>query len=65
MNTITKLYEAATSQLHDEEGAAMVEYGLLIFFIALVVMAVLALLGPQIELMFQQVVDGITAANAT
>ncbi len=64
MNTITKLYEAATSQLHDEEGAAMVEYGLLIFFIALVVMAVLALLGPQIELMFQQVVDGITAANA-
>lgn len=64
MNTITKLYEAATSQLQDEEGAAMVEYGLLIFFIALVVMAVLALLGPQIELMFQQVVDGITAANA-
>lgn len=64
MNTLTKLYEAATSQLHDEEGAAMVEYGLLIFFIALVVMAVLALLGPQIELMFQQVVDGITAANA-
>lgn len=64
MNTLTKLYEAVTSQLHDEEGAAMVEYGLLIFFIALVVMAVLALLGPQIELMFQQVVDGITAANA-
>jgi hypothetical protein len=28
------------------------------------VMAVLALLGPQIEQMFQQVVNGISAANA-
>lgn len=65
MNTITKLYEAATSQLHDEEGAAMVEYGLLIFFIALAVIAVLTLLGPEIAGMFQDVVDGISGTAAT
>lgn len=58
--TITKFHEAVTSNLHDEEGAAMVEYGLLIFFIALAVIAVLTLLGPEIAGMFQDVVDGIS-----
>lgn len=65
MNTITKLYEAATTQLDNEEGAAMVEYGLLIFFIALAVIAVLTLLGPEIAGMFQSVVDGISGTSTT
>ncbi len=58
--TITKFHEAVTRNLHDEEGAAMVEYGLLIFFIALAVIAVLTLLGPEIAGMFQAGVDGIS-----
>ena len=65
MNTITKLREAVTTQLVDEEGAAMVEYGLLIFFIALAVIAVLTLLGPEIAGMFQDVVDGIAGGTTT
>ena len=59
MNTITKLYESVTAKLVDEEGAAMVEYGLLIFFIALAVIAVLAILGPQIAGMFDEVATRI------
>lgn len=65
MNTLTKLYEAVTSQLHDEEGAAMVEYGLLIFFIALAVIAVLIVLGPAIAAMFEEVVVGIGGTAPT
>lgn len=64
MRSITKLHETLATQLQDEEGAAMVEYGLLIFFIALAVIAVLTLLGPEIAGMFQDVVDGITGAGA-
>jgi pilus assembly protein Flp/PilA len=40
----------------DEEGATMVEYGLLVVGIAVVVGAAVALLGERIEVMF----DGIT-----
>jgi pilus assembly protein Flp/PilA len=41
----------------DDRGATMVEYGLLLFFIAIAVVGVLAVLGPQIAALFQQVSD--------
>jgi pilus assembly protein Flp/PilA len=40
----------------EEEGASMVEYGLLIAGIAVVVMAVVFTLGGQIQILFQSVV---------
>jgi len=40
-----------------EKGQGMVEYALLIGLIAVVVIAVLVLLGPQIARMFQKIVD--------
>ena len=43
---------------HDEHGAAMVEYGILVAFIAVVVMAAVVLLGTQISSLF----TGITNA---
>jgi pilus assembly protein Flp/PilA len=41
----------------DEEGQTLVEYGLLLALIAIVVIAVLVLLGPAISGIFQDVQD--------
>lgn len=41
--------------LRDEEGQGMVEYGLIIGLIAVVVIAALVVLGPQIAAMFENV----------
>ena len=38
--------------IHDEEGQTLVEYGLLISLIALVVIAVLTILGKRINTVF-------------
>jgi pilus assembly protein Flp/PilA len=39
----------------DEEGASMVEYGLLIAFIAIVAVAALGLLGTSVKEVFEDV----------
>ncbi|WP_050054347.1 Flp family type IVb pilin [Pseudarthrobacter siccitolerans] len=39
----------------EEKGATMVEYGIMVAFIAVVVMGAVLLLGPQIEGMFTSV----------
>lgn len=41
--------------LRDEEGQAMVEYGLIIALIAIVVIAALLVLGPKIRDLFYDV----------
>jgi len=41
-----------------EEGQGLVEYGLIIFLVAIVVIAILVLLGPQIGSIF----SGISSA---
>ncbi len=46
------------SLLRREEGQGLVEYGLIIFLVAIVVIAILVLLGPQIGAIF----SGITAS---
>lgn len=43
----------------DDRGAAMVEYGLLLAFIAIAVIGVLVLLGPAIAGLFQDVLDAL------
>ncbi|MFA9399264.1 MAG: Flp family type IVb pilin [Clostridiaceae bacterium] len=43
----------------DEKGQGMVEYALIIGFVAVVVIAVLILLGPAIAAKFQEIIDAL------
>jgi pilus assembly protein Flp/PilA len=43
----------------DDRGQTLVEYALLLFFIAIVVIAALMLLGPTVSAIFQSVNDQI------
>lgn len=47
------------SKLKEQEGQGMVEYSLLVGLIAIVVIAVLVLLGPAIAAKFQQIVTAL------
>ena len=49
--------------LQEEEGQTLVEYGLLISLIALVVIAVLSILGGKIQGVFQTASDSINTAT--
>jgi pilus assembly protein Flp/PilA len=42
-----------------EEGQGLVEYALILVLVAIVVIAILALLGPQIANIFSQVTSGL------
>ncbi len=44
-----------------EEGQGLVEYALILVLVAVVVIAILALLGPQIANVFSRVTNGLTA----
>jgi len=50
--------------LRDEEGQAMVEYGLIIALIAIAVIGALVLLGPRIANLFKDVDSTISSAAA-
>ena len=43
----------------NDRGATAVEYGLLVGLIAVAIIAVLLILGPEIAALFQRVVDAI------
>ena len=47
------------SLFHREEGQGLVEYGLIIFLVAIVIIAILVLLGPQIGSIFSNVTGSI------
>lgn len=47
------------SLLRREEGQGLVEYGLIIFLVAIVVIAVLFLVGPRIGNMFSSITAAI------
>ena len=55
ISLISNLFSYLRSR--DEEGQTLVEYGLLLALIAIVVIAVLLLLGPAISGIFQSVND--------
>lgn len=43
----------------DEEGQGLVEYALILVLVAIVVIAILAILGPQIGNIFSRVTNGL------
>ena len=45
--------------LHREEGQGLVEYALVLVLVAIVVIAILTLLGPQIGNVFSQITSGL------
>ncbi|MDS0525889.1 Flp family type IVb pilin [Clostridium sp. SHJSY1] len=46
-------------KLKEEKGQGMVEYALIIGLVAIVVIAVLVLLGPAISAKFQEIIDAL------
>ena len=50
--------------LKDEDGQGMVEYALIIGLIAIVVIAALALLGPNIKQKFEQINNELDKATS-
>ena len=54
MNLVTFLQTFIATRREDDKGAAMVEYGILIAGIAVLVMAVVFVLGGAISGLFQQ-----------
>ena len=47
------------TRLRREEGQGLVEYGLIIFLVAIVIIAILVLLGPQIGSIFSGITGSI------
>jgi len=43
-----------------EDGQTLVEYALILVFIAITVIAILTLFGPQLQNIYQQILDAIT-----
>ena len=57
-----RLWTAFQSRLiHDEEGASMVEYGLLVALIAIVVIVAVALIGTRLNGVFNNVANTLPA----
>ena len=50
--------------LHREDGQGLVEYALILVLVAIVIVAALTLLGPQIGSVFSQVINEFEAAAA-
>jgi pilus assembly protein Flp/PilA len=53
------MIKTLTAMLRDEEGATMVEYGLLVTFIALVALAGVKVLGTNLNTLFNNVATTI------
>ncbi|GAB2528211.1 Flp family type IVb pilin [Paramicrobacterium agarici] len=47
----------------EESGATAVEYGLLVGLIAVAIVGTLILLGPQLQDLFETVLNGVKTAN--
>jgi pilus assembly protein Flp/PilA len=63
MKTFVKMYNFFTAPQDDEEGASMVEYGLLVGLIAVVVIGAVTLLGTGISNLFTSVVNLLPGGN--
>ena len=55
MVSMTAFIAGVKNRLTSEKGATMVEYGIMVAFIAVVVMAAVIILGPQIAGLFTRV----------
>lgn len=47
--------------LAHEEGQGLVEYALILVLVAIVVIAILTLLGPQVANIFSKITNGLNA----
>ena len=56
---MTKLLSASTKFVRDEEGASLVEYGLLLSLVAVVCIAAITLLGTSISTMLNSLAGKI------
>ena len=45
--------------LNREQGQGLVEYALVLVLVAVVIIAILTLLGPQIGNVFSQIIEGL------
>ncbi len=54
---MTRLTHAFRNFVRQDEGAALVEYGILIALIAVICLVVVALLGNKVSSVFQTLVD--------
>jgi pilus assembly protein Flp/PilA len=52
-----KLFKKSTEE---DEGQGLVEYALILFLVAVVVIAILILLGPQIGSVFSEITKGLS-----
>lgn len=59
MKTFVKIFNFLTSPDDAEEGASMVEYGLLVGLIAVVVVAATTAVGVEIRSLFNNVVNAL------
>ena len=48
--------------LHNERGQGLVEYALVLVLVAVVVIAILTLLGPQIGEVFSRIVEALSTS---
>lgn len=56
---LRKFKNYVLTKINEEKGQGMVEYALLVGLIAVVVIAVLVLLGPAIAAKFQQIINAL------
>ena len=47
---------------HDEQGAALVEYGILVGLIAVICIAAVTIVGTQVSAAFSKIASSLTAA---
>lgn len=59
MVSMTAFIAGIKDRFASEKGATMVEYGIMVAFIALLVLGAVQLLGPQIANLFTQVDNAI------
>jgi pilus assembly protein Flp/PilA len=58
---LTKLYVRAQNLVARDEGATAVEYGIMVAAIAAVIVAIVFLIGDEIQAAFQTVLDELIA----
>jgi len=57
--SMSRIVKAAKKLIVRQEGATMVEYGLMLFLIAVVCLAVIALLGTKLSSVFNDIVNSL------
>jgi len=60
---VFQMRQLVTRFVKDDEGAALVEYGLLVGLIAVVCITAVTLLGNQINTVFTDITTDLTAAG--